>query len=105
MLTASVFDERGISCSHWISSHRFIRSFAIFVPMCLAVPAKVLRIEGDIAEVDFGGVVRQANISLVDAKLGGYVIVHAGYAIQTLDREEAEETLEMFKEILGDRDA
>ncbi|MFQ6060145.1 MAG: HypC/HybG/HupF family hydrogenase formation chaperone [Thermoplasmata archaeon] len=73
--------------------------------MCLAVPAKVLRIEGDIAEVDFGGVVRQANISLVDAKLGGYLIVHAGYAIQTLDREEAEETLEMFKEILGDRDA
>ncbi|UCD92921.1 MAG: HypC/HybG/HupF family hydrogenase formation chaperone [Methanobacteriota archaeon] len=73
--------------------------------MCLAVPARVIRIDGDIAEVDFGGTVRQANVSLVEAKIGEYVIVHAGYAIQTLDREEAEETLEMFQQILGDTDA
>jgi len=73
--------------------------------MCLAVPAKVLQIDGDVAEVDFGGVVRQANVSLVDTKIGEYVIVHAGYAIQTLDRKDAEETLEMFQEILGDTDA
>lgn len=73
--------------------------------MCLAVPAKVLKVEGDVADVDFGGVVRQANVSLVDAKVGEYVIVHAGYAIQTLDREEAEETLDMFREILGDSNA
>lgn len=73
--------------------------------MCLAIPARVLRIDGDTAEVDFGGTVRQANVSLVDAKVGEYVIVHAGYAIQTLDREDAEETLEMFQQILGDTDA
>ena len=73
--------------------------------MCLAVPAKVIRVEGDIADVDFGGVVRQANVSLVDVQVGEYVIVHAGYAIQTLDQKEAEETLEMFSEILGDSDA
>ncbi|TET92034.1 MAG: HypC/HybG/HupF family hydrogenase formation chaperone [Methanomassiliicoccales archaeon] len=73
--------------------------------MCLAIPARVLRINGDIAEVDFGGTVRQANVSLVDAKVGEYVIVHAGYAIQILDREDAEETLEMFQQILGDTDA
>lgn len=73
--------------------------------MCLAVPAKVIRMEGDVADVDFGGVVRQANVSLVDVQVGEYVIVHAGYAIQTLDQKEAEETLEMFREILGDSDA
>lgn len=73
--------------------------------MCLAIPARVLRIDGDIAEVDFGGTVRQANVSLVDAKVGEYVIVHAGYAIQILDRKDAEETLEMFQQILGDTDA
>jgi hydrogenase expression/formation protein HypC len=43
---------------------------------------------------------RKANISLVDVKVGEYVIVHAGYAIQVLDREEAEKTLDIFKEML-----
>ncbi len=71
----------------------------------MAVPARVLQIDGDVAEVDFGGVVRQANVSLVDADIGDYVIVHAGYAIQILDKKDAEETLEMFQEILGDSDA
>jgi hydrogenase expression/formation protein HypC len=80
-------------------------SFIMFGLMCLAVPAKVIRIDGDEAEVDFGGVVRKANVSLVDTEVGEYVIVHAGYAIQTLDRKEAEETLEMFQEILGDSHA
>jgi hydrogenase expression/formation protein HypC len=80
-------------------------SLILYGLMCLAVPAEVLKIEGDVAEVDFGGVVRKANVSLVDAKVGGYVIVHAGYAIQTLDRKEAEETLDMFREILGDSHA
>jgi hydrogenase expression/formation protein HypC len=80
-------------------------SLMLFGLMCLAVPAKVVRIDGDEAEVDFGGVVRKANVSLVDTKVGEYVIVHAGYAIQTLDRKEAEETLDMFREILEDSHA
>jgi hydrogenase expression/formation protein HypC len=73
--------------------------------MCLAVPAEVKSIEGHMATVDYGGVSRTANISLVDAKVGDYVIVHAGYAIQVLDREEAEKTLEIFQELLNQENA
>ena len=68
--------------------------------MCLAVPAEIKSIDGMMATVDFGGVSRTANISLVEAKVGDYVIVHAGYAIQILDKEEAEKTLELFREML-----
>lgn len=69
--------------------------------MCLAVPARIIEINGEFAKVDFGGgVIREANISLVDAKVGDYVLVHAGYAIQVLEKEEAEETLMLWKEIL-----
>lgn len=69
--------------------------------MCLAIPAKVLAIEGTNAKVDFGNaVVRDVNIMLVNAKVGEYVLVHAGYAIQVIDREEAEETIRLWNEIL-----
>ncbi|OGS42963.1 MAG: hydrogenase assembly protein HypC [Euryarchaeota archaeon RBG_13_57_23] len=69
--------------------------------MCLAVPAEIKSIEGHNATVDYGGVSRSANISLVEAKVGDFVIVHAGYAIQVLDREEAEKTLELFRQLLA----
>jgi hydrogenase expression/formation protein HypC len=69
--------------------------------MCLAIPALVTSINGDLAQVDFGqNVLREVNVSLVDAKIGDYVLVHAGYAIQKLDKEDALETLSLFKEIL-----
>jgi len=69
--------------------------------MCLAVPAKVLEIKGDIAKVDFGqGIVREVNVMLVEAQVGEYVLVHAGYAIQTIDRDAAQETLRLWDEIL-----
>jgi hydrogenase expression/formation protein HypC len=68
--------------------------------MCLAVPAEVKSIDGHMATVDYGGVSRTANISLVEARVGDFVIVHAGYAIQVMDRDEAEKTLEMFREML-----
>jgi len=69
--------------------------------MCLAVPAKVLEINGNIARVDFGqGIVREVNVMLVEARVGEYVLVHAGYAIQAIDREAAEETLRLWDEIL-----
>jgi len=69
--------------------------------MCLAIPAKVLEIDGSTAKVDFGrGVVREVNITLVDAKVGDYVLVHAGYAIQIIDREAAEETIRLWNMIL-----
>ena len=69
--------------------------------MCLAIPAKVIEIKGDLAKVDFGeGVQREVNIMLVKAKVGEYVLVHAGYAIQVLDEKAAEETLNLWNEIL-----
>lgn len=69
--------------------------------MCLAIPAKVLSVQGNVAKVDFGGgIVREVDISLVDVKPDDYVLVHAGYAIQVLSREEAEETLRLWGEIL-----
>lgn len=70
--------------------------------MCLAIPAKVVSVNGDKAQVDFGeGVLREANVTLVSVKKGDYVLVHAGYAIQTLDEKEALETLRLWNEILG----
>jgi hydrogenase expression/formation protein HypC len=69
--------------------------------MCLAIPAKVIRIQGDKAQVDFGGgVLREVNIQLVNAKTGNYVLVHAGYAIQVLEEKEALETLQLWNEVL-----
>ncbi len=69
--------------------------------MCLAIPAEVLEVKGNTAKVDFGqGVLRDVNVMLVEAKVGEYVLVHAGYAIQVIDRKVAEETLRMWEEIL-----
>jgi hydrogenase expression/formation protein HypC len=68
--------------------------------MCLAIPGKVERIEGDKAVVDYGGIRREVDISLVDVKEGEYVIVHAGFAIQVLDEREAKETLKIFEELM-----
>ena len=68
--------------------------------MCLGIPAKILEINGDIAKVDFGGVSREVDISLVEVKKDDYVIIHAGFAIQRLDEEDAKNTLELFRQIL-----
>ncbi len=68
--------------------------------MCLAVPGLIEEIEGDEAEIDFGGVTREANVSLVDVEVGDYVIVHAGYAIERLEEEEAKESLEAWDEVI-----
>ena len=73
--------------------------------MCLAVPAEIKSIEDSTATVDYGGVKRTANISLVEAKVGDFVIVHAGYAIQKLDAEEARRTIELFREAESSRDS
>jgi len=69
--------------------------------MCLAIPAKIMSLDGSKANVDFGqGVLRAVNVSLVDAKVGDYVLVHAGYAIQVLEEKEALETLSLWNQIL-----
>ena len=70
--------------------------------MCLAIPARVERVNGDRAQVDFGeGVLREVNVTLVEAKVGDYVLVHAGYAIQTVNKKEALETISLWNEILA----
>jgi len=61
-----------------------------------------MRLDGSKAQVDFGeGVLREVNVTLVEAKVDEYVLVHAGYAIQTVDEKEALETLALWKEILA----
>ena len=54
--------------------------------MCLAVPGKIVSIDGDMGDVDFGGVTRKANLSMVDANVGDWAVVHAGFAIQIMGR-------------------
>ena len=69
--------------------------------MCLAVPGKIVSIEGKDAQIDFGGVMRVANISMVQVGVGDYVIVHAGFAIQVIDEDEAKETIQLWEEMLA----
>lgn len=60
-----------------------------------------MSVEGTKANVDFGqGVVRDVNITLVEAKVGDYVLVHAGYAIQVIEEKEALETISLWNDIL-----
>lgn len=70
--------------------------------MCLAIPAKIISLQGEKAQVVFGqGVLRDVNVSLVEAKIGDYVLVHAGYAIQVLEEKEALETLSLWNDVLA----
>ena len=72
--------------------------------MCLAIPGKIVEInkKNQSATVDYGsGTKRKANVSLVEVKIGDYVLVHAGFAIQVLDEKEAQETLALFREMLS----
>ena len=69
--------------------------------MCLAIPARIeeLTTPGN-AIVNLGGVRKEISLALVDdAGVGDYVIVHVGYALQKVDQDEAERTLEMFAEM------
>ncbi len=60
-----------------------------------------MNIDGTKANVDFGqGVLREVNVSLVEAKVGEYVLVHAGYAITVIEEKEAKETLSLWNSIL-----
>ena len=73
--------------------------------MCLGVPGKILEIYEveslKMGKVDFGGVKREACLEYVpEAQVGDYVIVHVGFAISLLSEEEAQETLEMLREMI-----
>ncbi len=68
--------------------------------MCLAIPMKVIRINGNEAVAEVGGVQYHANLTLIpDIKIGEYIIVHAGFAIERLDEEAALETLQIWQEV------
>lgn len=68
--------------------------------MCIAVPAEVLEIkENNIALVDYGELRQEVRIDLVDVDVGDFVLVHVGFAIQKLSREEALQTRQIFKEV------
>ena len=67
--------------------------------MCLAIPSKITKIENNVATIDVDGVQREASLLLLeDAKVGEYVIVHAGFAIQKIDESAAQETLRFLRE-------
>ena len=68
--------------------------------MCLAIPVRIVSIDGDAAEAEIAGVRRRVSIVFTpEAKLGDYVLLHTGYAIGVVDEAEAEETLKLLEEI------
>jgi hydrogenase expression/formation protein HypC len=67
--------------------------------MCLAIPSKIVKIENNTAIIDVDGVRREASLLLLEApKVGDYVIVHAGFAIHTIDETDAMESLKLLRE-------
>ncbi|MEN8117699.1 MAG: HypC/HybG/HupF family hydrogenase formation chaperone [Bacteroidota bacterium] len=69
--------------------------------MCLSIPAKIISIEGDKARVSVGGAEYNAALNLVeDAKVGDYVLLHSGFAIQIINEEEAMETMSLLNEVI-----
>ena len=68
--------------------------------MCLAVPTRIVQIEGDEAQAEIGGVARRVSLVFApEARAGDYVLIHAGFAICVLDEESARENLRLFDEI------
>ncbi len=70
--------------------------------MCLAIPSRIKKIENNMATIDVEGVQREASLLLLeDARVGDYVIVHAGFAIQKLDEAAARETIDLLREAIA----
>jgi hydrogenase expression/formation protein HypC len=68
--------------------------------MCLAIPALITKIDGQQAEADIEGVSREVSLQLTpEAKVGDYVLLHTGYAISIIDAAEAEETLQLLRQM------
>ena len=67
--------------------------------MCVAIPGKIIELDGTRAKVDFSGNIVEAEAGLVDVKVGDRVLVHAGCIIQTMDDNMADEIEELFREI------
>jgi hydrogenase expression/formation protein HypC len=68
--------------------------------MCLGIPAKIVKLDGDFAEVSIDGAHIRIGLQLVDdIKEGDYVLVHTGYALEKINEEEARETLKMIRDL------
>lgn len=73
--------------------------------MCLAVPAEVVSLDENTAQVDIAGNRRECLVDLVpQVQVGDFVLMHAGFAIQIISREDAEETMQLLKEAYGDEE-
>jgi len=70
--------------------------------MCLAIPARIVRVDDQMGTVDMDGVQREASLLLLeDARVGDYVIVHAGFAIHKINEVEAMESLKLLREMVA----
>ena len=70
--------------------------------MCLAVPAKLIEVNDEVGKVHLGGTEREVGLQLLDnPAVGEYVLVHAGFAIEKVDEEEAKETLRLLDQAFG----
>lgn len=68
--------------------------------MCLSIPGKVIEIEGNMAKASVGGTIVKAGLHLVDdVKVGDYILIHTGFALQKISEEEALETLKLIREL------
>ncbi|HEY9186805.1 MAG TPA: HypC/HybG/HupF family hydrogenase formation chaperone [Ignavibacteria bacterium] len=68
--------------------------------MCLAIPAKIISISNETAIAEIGDVKREISLMLLpEAEVNDYVLIHAGYAIQKIDEDEANKTLELLKQM------
>ncbi len=68
--------------------------------MCLAVPLKIISVKGKMGIGELGGVKKKISLMLLDkVKVGDYVLLHAGFAINKLETKEAEELLQLLREI------
>jgi hydrogenase expression/formation protein HypC len=68
--------------------------------MCLSIPAKVVNINGDMADVSVGGTIFKAGLQMVEnVEIGDYILLHTGFAIQKISEEEALETLKLLREL------
>ncbi len=68
--------------------------------MCLAIPMQIVEIDGPVAVAEVDGVRRQARLDLLpEARVGDFILVHAGLAIATVDAEAARETLDLLRQL------
>jgi hydrogenase expression/formation protein HypC len=68
--------------------------------MCLSIPAKIVSINGAVAEVSAGGTIFKAGLQMIEnVSVGDYILLHAGFAIQKISEKDAEETIRLFEEM------